>query len=151
MIMKYTQQFIVNDEQEMQSLAVQCSEVWASQQFLCLLRGDLGAGKTTFVRHYLKSIGVVGHIKSPTYALIEPYQVQGVALHHIDLYRLEDPEDIIALDLPQIFAESSCFVEWSERLHFMGVHPDILINIEHQGAKTRLLTINANSDLLLLP
>lgn len=81
------------------------------------LVGDLGAGKTTFVRGVLRSLGVTGSIKSPTYALVETYDTAIGLVHHLDAYRIESVDDFEARGGFEYFdAPAVRFVEWPERL-----------------------------------
>jgi tRNA threonylcarbamoyladenosine biosynthesis protein TsaE len=79
------------------------------------LRGDLGAGKTTLVRGWLRALGVTGPIRSPTYTLVEPYEIGGRSLLHMDLYRLSDATELEQLGVYDTPPESSVWlVEWPE-------------------------------------
>lgn len=81
------------------------------------LIGDLGAGKTTFVRGVLRALGVMGSIKSPTYALVESYDTTKGEVHHLDAYRIESVDDFEARGGFEYFESPSIrFVEWPERL-----------------------------------
>jgi len=83
---------------------------------VCFLHGELGAGKTTFVQKLLESYGLKGKVKSPTYGLLESYELEKFTLHHMDLYRLKDPEELIYLGLDDLFKAPSVFlVEWPEK------------------------------------
>ena len=105
------------------------------------LQGNLGAGKTTLVRGLLRALGVQGTIRSPTYTLLEPYEIQGRRLIHLDLYRLKDPTEIEQLGLRD-YPPERCWwlVEWPER--GVGFLPaaDLSIQLEHiaQGREARL-------------
>jgi tRNA threonylcarbamoyladenosine biosynthesis protein TsaE len=80
------------------------------------LRGELGAGKSTFTRGALRALGVTGHIKSPSYTLLETYEPPGVHVIHLDLYRLNDPEELEHLGLADYHQPGYLwFIEWPEK------------------------------------
>jgi len=95
------------------------------------LHGVLGAGKTTFVRHLLRALGVTGRIKSPTYAVLEPYTLPGLAVSHFDFYRFEDPREWADAGFRELFASPGLkLAEWPE--HAAGMLPaaDLRVFIE---------------------
>lgn len=80
------------------------------------LHGTLGAGKTTFTRHLLRALGVPGRIKSPSYAVVEPHEAQGLAIHHFDFYRFNDPQEWEDAGFRDLFgAPGLKVVEWPEK------------------------------------
>lgn len=120
------------------------AELWARlpEKALIFLHGDLGAGKTTLVRGLLRAAGVTGAIKSPTYALIEEYDVAGRKIFHFDLYRLAHPEELEWIGIDDYLNQNAlCFIEWSSKGAGVLPHADITISLKmHDDG--RLIEVN---------
>ncbi len=93
------------------------------------LVGDLGAGKTTLTRFWLESLGVSSRIKSPTYTLVEEYQVNLTSVYHLDLYRLETAEDYLDLGLDDLPDTALMIIEWPDKASGFIPKPDLVIEI----------------------
>lgn len=105
---------------------------------LVYLEGPLGAGKTTLVRGMLRALGHQGSVRSPTYTLVEPYQVGSVQLAHLDLYRLGHPEELEELGIRDYFeAGAWLLVEWPERGAGVLPEPDLLVRLALDGEARR--------------
>lgn len=103
------------------------------------LQGDLGTGKTTLIRGLLRGLGHAGPVRSPTYTLLEPYELQSMQLYHLDLYRLGDPEELELLGLRDLLEPGSVLcVEWPERGTGVLPPPDLTIRIEHDDSAREL-------------
>ena len=102
------------------------------------LRGDLGAGKTTLVRGLLRALGHAGRVKSPTYTLVEPYELSSLHFYHFDFYRLKNQEEWEQTGFREYFnGETLCAVEWPERAHGLLAPPDLDIELRFEGEHRR--------------
>jgi len=104
------------------------------------LRGDLGAGKTTVVRGVLRALGHEGTVKSPTYTLVEPYDLSRLHLYHFDFFRLKDAAEWQTSGFREYFGpQAACLVEWPERVGpALGI-PDVEVRLEFAPVGRRAL------------
>ena len=112
------------------------------------LRGELGAGKTTLVRHLLRALGVQGRVKSPTYAVVEPYELAGLSIWHFDFYRLNDPREWEDAGFRDIFAGPGLkLAEWPEKAAGHMPAADLMISLTVREDETREVCLTAQSPL----
>ncbi len=110
------------------------------------LHGPLGAGKTTFVRHLLRALGVGGRIKSPTYAVLEPYSLPGLTISHFDFYRFDDPREWADAGFRELFAAPGLkLAEWPDRAAGMLPPPDLRLDIEPLEGDVRRVRAEAGT------
>ncbi|HVJ12387.1 MAG TPA: tRNA (adenosine(37)-N6)-threonylcarbamoyltransferase complex ATPase subunit type 1 TsaE [Burkholderiales bacterium] len=102
------------------------------------ISGDLGAGKTTLVRGLLRALGYAGRAKSPTYALVEPYELSRLHLYHFDFYRFKDRSEWLNSGFREHFNPGSlCVVEWPEKAGDLLSPPDLHIKLDFDGQARR--------------
>lgn len=112
------------------------------------LQGELGAGKTTLVRHLLRALGVQGRIKSPTYAVVEPYELTGLNVWHFDFYRFSDPREWLDAGFRDIFARPGLKIaEWPEKAAGCVPLADLVIQLDVQDDEARQVTLTAQTNL----
>ncbi len=136
--------YLPDEEAQLQFAARLADKAFAGM--LVFLFGDLGAGKTTFVRGFLRALGYEGIVKSPTYTLVEPYSLEPVPVYHFDLYRLADPEELEYAGGRDYFdGKSISLIEWPQQAEGYLPVPDLIINLSY--AETgRNLEISAGTE-----
>lgn len=108
------------------------------------LQGELGAGKTTLVRGFLRALGHTGAVKSPTYTLVEPYQISGKKIYHFDFYRLTDPEELEYMGIRDYLTEEMlALIEWPEKGGRLTPAADLQIQLFYHNQTERLLKLQA--------
>jgi tRNA threonylcarbamoyladenosine biosynthesis protein TsaE len=113
-----------------------------------LLFGDLGAGKTAFVRGLAEGLGIApDEVSSPTFTLIQEYRGGRLPLFHVDLYRLDDPREIEDLGLDEIAIDGVMAIEWADKLRSRP-RGAIDIHIQHRDGAAREITLSGSSELL---
>jgi len=119
------------DQPAVESLAARLAAVAPASGILSL-EGGLGAGKSTFARAFLRSLGVTGTVRSPTYTLVEPYDIDRAGaparVLHLDLYRLGDPDELDYLGVRDELDQALLLIEWLERVE-EGLSPDLRLSL----------------------
>jgi tRNA threonylcarbamoyladenosine biosynthesis protein TsaE len=129
---------LLKDEAETEAFGAELLQ-WLPKKCLIFLRGQLGAGKTTLVRGFLRAAGYRGKVKSPTFTLVEEYTLDGRKVLHFDLYRLADPEELEWIGIRDYLAEQAiCFIEWPEMGRGFLPEPDVVIELTAHGEGRQL-------------
>jgi tRNA threonylcarbamoyladenosine biosynthesis protein TsaE len=135
---------LVVSAEDMEDLGAQLARA-SPPQAVIYLYGDLGAGKTTLARGFLRALGHTGAVKSPTYTLIEIYSLLAHTVYHLDLYRLGDSEELEYLGLRDLLAHTALWlVEWPEHGADFLPGADVQVHIRYVG-NTRAITLSASS------
>jgi len=132
------------DEQATQAFALALAGQSALRDAFITLHGDLGAGKTTLARHLLQALGVEGRIKSPTYTIVETYELPELAISHFDFYRFNDPQEWEDAGFRDIFASPGLkLAEWPQKAAGLLPLPDMDVLIQAEGESLRRVSLKA--------
>ena len=136
--------FHLNDEQATLNFGAQLAKQ-LPKKGIVFLHGSLGAGKTTLVRGILRASGHLGSTKSPTYTLVEPYQLKDLKVFHFDLYRLADPEELEYMGFRDYLDEKAlCFIEWPQKGGCFLPPADLELSLNYEGEQ-RSITLKVNN------
>ena len=123
---------ILGSEAEQEAFGAELASICSQMPLTIHLVGNLGAGKTTLARGFLRGCGYAGSVKSPTYTLMEPYAISPLPVYHLDLYRVADPGELEYLGLRDIFEEPAILlIEWPERGAGWLPEADLTLTLEH--------------------
>lgn len=129
--------FFLKDEAATLALGAQYASQWPPKKaMLIFLHGDLGAGKTTFVRGFLRALGFEGLVKSPTFTLVEEYHLDDQKVFHFDLYRLKDASELEHMGLSDYLSQDAIILlEWPEKGvdYFPKPNVELFFNLEGEG------------------
>ncbi len=130
-----------------QELAKEILKRKGEAAFIVFLDGDLGTGKTTLVKEIIFSLGVKEKVKSPTFTIIEPYELNNENIYHIDLYRIIDPTELEIIGLREYLNESNAiiFIEWPEKSYGYLKKFDLKISLKHSSENERKCRIDLNT------
>jgi tRNA threonylcarbamoyladenosine biosynthesis protein TsaE len=109
---------------------------------LVCLHGELGAGKTTLVRGLLRGLGHTGSVKSPTYTLLEPYDLPSCIVYHFDFYRILDAQELEFIGIDELLEQIALkLIEWPERAHgrLRGADVDVYLSVDGEGRRVEIV------------
>ncbi len=139
---------VIHSPQEMEKLGKDLanSAQATSSHFILFLSGDLGAGKTTLVRGFLRGFDHTEAVKSPTFTLVEPYEFNHHSVYHFDFYRLKDEDELGYIGIRDYFhPKAYCLIEWPEKAIHQIPSPDLQVQIDIKGEQ-RMVHLVAKSN-----
>ncbi|GJM06714.1 MAG: tRNA (adenosine(37)-N6)-threonylcarbamoyltransferase complex ATPase subunit type 1 TsaE [marine bacterium B5-7] len=142
---------VLPDEQSTEALGARLAPC-LPERAMIFLDGDLGMGKTTLVRGLLRALGVTGPVKSPTFTLVEPYELDERTVYHFDLYRTKTCDEIEGFGFRDYVAEDAiCCIEWPQRAAGMLPTPDLMLTIrlESSSRQLEILSVTPKGDAIM--
>jgi len=142
MIKMEPRKLIVNQEQDLKKAALELIEFSGKDRILCFY-GEMGAGKTTFIRYLCRELGVLENVSSPTFSIVNEYRTQsGERVYHFDFYRLNSAQEALDIGIHEYFDSGSyCLVEWPEKILNLLPQPHTMVRIV-PDQETRTITFS---------
>ncbi|WP_371170210.1 tRNA (adenosine(37)-N6)-threonylcarbamoyltransferase complex ATPase subunit type 1 TsaE [Aliiroseovarius sp. 2305UL8-7] len=146
----FSHQVVLTSPDQTRDLAVRLSETLRAGDVL-LLEGGIGAGKTHFARSLIQArlaqLGLIEDVPSPTFTLVQTYDIGEVEIWHADLYRLSHPDEIVELGILQAFEEAICLIEWPDRLDTLAPSQPLMLSFEYgEDLETRVITFSGDKE-----
>lgn len=139
----------IDSDQAMRNLGKTIASVCLGGEII-LLYGNLGAGKTTFARGFIQGKGFTHRVKSPTFTLVEPYEIAKLRIYHFDLYRLESPEELELIGWRDYLHDQSiCLIEWPDNANELMPKDTLNIHIDIKLNNVRTITLKARDKTFL--
>lgn len=147
-------QIMIPDEKTMLDLGARLASACAISKagLIIYFYGQLGAGKTTLARGFIRGLGYTGQVKSPTYTIVEPYELEGVNVFHFDFYRLRDPMELEFIGIQDYFKQKAiCLIEWPDLGITILPAADLSCYVEMhgQGRMIKLIAQTENGKTLI--
>ena len=139
---------ITHSFEETEHFGERLASALLGKRFFIALFGDIGAGKTVFVRGMTKILSSGSRVKSPTYTIVNEYRRGEIPIFHFDLYRVEDPDDLDGFGFEEYVSTGSCITEWSENIADRIPDDAIIVRIEKLGESDRRITVERADELL---
>ncbi|MBQ4097500.1 MAG: tRNA (adenosine(37)-N6)-threonylcarbamoyltransferase complex ATPase subunit type 1 TsaE [Clostridia bacterium] len=139
---------ITHSFEETERFGERLASALLGKRFFIALFGDIGAGKTVFVRGMTKILSPGSRVKSPTYTIVNEYRRGEIPIFHFDLYRVEDPDDLDGFGFEEYVSTGSCITEWSENIADRIPDDAIIVRIEKLGESDRRITVERADELL---
>ncbi|MBR3640353.1 MAG: tRNA (adenosine(37)-N6)-threonylcarbamoyltransferase complex ATPase subunit type 1 TsaE [Clostridia bacterium] len=137
-------EIISHSEEETEIAGKVFAETFADNLSLVALYGELGAGKTAFVRGFVSVLSPGSRVKSPTFTIVNEYVTGDKPVYHFDLYRLQDKDEVYAMGIEEYLSRGICISEWSERLEDELPYGAVKVFIEKVDGSTRKISIDNN-------
>lgn len=137
---------ILQGDAETLACGRQLAPLLAGRNLLVFLQGELGAGKTTLVRGILQGLGHIGPVRSPTYSIYETYQTGAGPVHHFDLYRLAQGDELEVVGARDMIGDGLCLIEWPQRASGWLPNANLVIELEIHGDSRQIRVCWQNSE-----